>query len=480
MVSQDDAADAEHSSPSLNIFHERTQGFLAWHEGSIAPDALGANSIDLSAEAKATTVICPDKDADGLTSGVILHRTLRALGLPESRIHVHLQPKGETVHIENQRAKLATLLSSQAGEEGVPEHRYLFVLDQGTAASPALASPSNTTTLVIDHHFSTPESFPEASLHINASHSPPVATTSLLVHILCSELYPALEEPGLAWLAAVGTHGDLGNTLQWVPPFPDMTATFRVNNKKSINDAVSLLNAPRRTSKYDVISAWTALVNASSPSDILKGPHSGRLLEARAEVNAEVQKWGRAPPKFAMDGSIAVIRIDSKAQVHPVIATRWAGTLKSKKLRIVMCANTGHIEGMVNFSCRIAKCAIQRVAEEKRHAAIENGQDIDSDASDADTDVDIIAELKALAARHPSGTLRDRLGTDFARGHVQASGGIVGAKEFEELMEVLRVGEKPPKVEGEAASPAKGKSPNKAVEKNAQKNTLTSYFGKAG
>lgn len=371
----------------------------------------------------------------------------------------------------------------------MPEHRYLFVLDQGTARSPPLAPPSNTTTLIIDHHFSTPDSFPESSEHINASHTPPVATTSLLTHVLCSTLYPALEDPELAWLAAVGTHGDLGTSLQWTHPFPDMTATFRLNNRKSINDAVSLLNAPRRTSEYDVISAWTALVNATSPSDVLTGPHSVRLRNARAEVNAEVNKWGRAPPKFAMDGSIAVVRINSKAQVHPVIATRWAGSLKSKKLRIVMCANTGYLEGKINFSCRVAKCARERVAEEKRQMAVENGF-VDGEDGDEvsgaegmgpdDVHVDIIAELKELAARHPSGTLRERLGADFARGHVQASGGIVGEKEFEELMEVLRVGEKPPKAEGEGTSPAKGKSPKKAIDKNGQKNTLNSYFGKKG
>lgn len=420
-----------------------------------------------------------------MSSGVILHRTLVALGLPPSRIHVHVLPKGETIHVESQRAAIVALLSSQAGEEDVSQHRYLFVLDHGTAASPALAPPSNTTTLIIDHHFSTPESFPEASFHINASHSPPVSTTSLLTQTLCGELYPALREPDLAWLAAVGTHGDLGNTLQWTPPFPDMTATFRTNNRKSVNDTVSLLNAPRRTSEYDVISAWTALFNASSPADVLEGPHSGRLRDARAEVNGEVNKWGRAPPKFAMDGSIAVVKIHSKAQVHPVIATRWAGTLKSKKLRIVMCANTGYLEGKVNFSCRIAKCAIQRLAEEKRQAAAESGDgDAASEVLGAEgvvpdsNDVDIIAELKDLAVRHPSGTLRERLGPDFARGHVQASGGIVGTKEFDELMEVLRVGEKPPKADGDNKSPGKGAK--KTIDKNVQKNTLTSYFGKAG
>lgn len=65
------------------------------------------------------------------------------------------------------------------------------------------------------------------------------------------------------------------------------------------------------------------------------------------------------------------------------------------------------------------------------------------------------------------GTLIERLGDNFARGHKEASGGIVGVKEFEELCSLMGVGEKGDKVEGEG----KGK---KKVE--AQKNTLDGYF----
>jgi len=41
----------------------------------------------------------------------------------------------------------------------------------------------------------------------------------------------------------MGTHGDLGNTLKWKPPFPDMTEIFKTHTKKAINDAVALINA---------------------------------------------------------------------------------------------------------------------------------------------------------------------------------------------------------------------------------------------
>lgn len=48
-----------------------------------------------------------------------------------------------------------------------------------------------------------------------------------------------------------------------------------------------------------------------------------RLLSARAEINEEVEKHTHTPPKFSKDGKVAVLRIHSAAQIHPVIATRW-------------------------------------------------------------------------------------------------------------------------------------------------------------
>lgn len=54
-----------------------------------------------------------------------------------------------------------------------------------------------------------------------------------------------------------------------------------------------------------------------------------RLAQAREEVNLEVEKQTHTPPKFSKDGKIAVLKINSQAQVHPVIATRWVTVLHS-------------------------------------------------------------------------------------------------------------------------------------------------------
>jgi nanoRNase/pAp phosphatase (c-di-AMP/oligoRNAs hydrolase) len=379
-------------------------------------------------------LLVPDKDADGLTAGLILYRTFQTLGVDKALLDVHLIRKGTSVHDETERK---AMLEKQPG--------YIVILDQGSREAPPVVDDENVKSLILDHHLS--DAFPKGATVVSACHFPPVATTSLLTYEICKPLHPDIAS-SCAYLACIGTHGDLGNTLKWNSPFPDMTETFKQHTKKSINEAVSLLNAPRRTAKFDVITAWEALLSSTDPKDLLK---NGRLQAARAEINEEVELNTHTPPKFSPDGRIAVLRINSKAQVHPVIATRWAGYLNSKALEIVVCANYGYLPGMVNFSCRIARSARSR-----------------------DPPVNIIESLKAAADLSTDG-LRDRMGESFARGHKEASGGIVPTEAFEELMGLLKIGEKAEKKEGDETPKVKKV---KTIEKSPQKNTLANYFAK--
>lgn len=317
---------------------------------------------------------------------------------------------------------------------------FIVVLDQGSVACPPLVENPHRT-IVIDHHHALETDCPQDSLLVTACDYPPVATTSLLTYLICRELDDRVAEK-CDWLCVMGTHGDLGNTLKWEPPFPDMKATFKTYTKKALNDAVSLINAPRRTASFDVPTAWRALRAASSPKDVLGNKE---LLAARAEVNAEVERCTHTAPKFSADGKVAVFRISSAAQVHPVIATRWAGHLSSSKLEVVLVANEGYLPGMVNFSCRIPRSARAR-----------------------DPPVNIIEILKAAADQAADSSLRERLGESFARGHKEASGGIVPVAEFDELMEVLEVGKK-----SDASSHNKAQRATKT-----QGNTLMNYFAK--
>ncbi|KAG4431840.1 hypothetical protein IFR05_012678 [Cadophora sp. M221] len=380
------------------------------------------------AAAQKPTLIVPDKDADGLSSGVIIHRTLVTLGLNPKLLDVHLVHKGSNIHGDYERKAMSEKKAS-----------FVIVLDQGSRGGPPVVDDPDVKAIVIDHHLS--DDFPEGAEVVSACHYPPVATSALLTYEICKELHPDVATE-CGYLCAIGTHGDLGNTLKWLPPFPDMTETFKNHTKKLLNDCVSYINAPRRTGTYDVITAWNALLQAKDPKDILS---NRRLAQARREINTEVEKQTHTPPKFSKDGKIAVLKINSQAQVHPVIATRWAGTLKSKALEIVMVANYGYLPGKVNFSCRIARCA-----------------------RDREPAVNIIESLKAVADLD-TGDLIQRMGESFARGHKEASGGIVPTAEFEELCALMKVGEKPDKAEGESPTKKEG----------AQKNTLNNYFKKS-
>ena len=324
---------------------------------------------------------------------------------------------------------------------------YVFVLDQGSRRGAALLDLPHTC-LIVDHHFAEDGGFPAGAEYVTAHDCPPVATTSLLIYHICLPLHPDLSDK-ISWLAAMGTHGDLGTTLKWEPPFPDMTATFKRYPKKAINDAVGLVNAPRRSAAYNVKDAWDAVISASGPDSIKT---TEKLHDASLEVRRETERCTHTAPKFSADATICVLTISSAAQVHPVIATRWAGHLKSNKLEIVMCANEGYLPDKVNFSCRVAKVARGREGDEK---------------------VDIIKRLEGIVEGHPE--LRERLGQSFARGHKEASGGIVGRKEWEELKVIMGLDDsktKKKKLEKENGTATTKKMP-------VQKNTLANYFAKA-
>lgn len=171
-----------------------------------------------------------------------------------------------------------------------------------------------------------------------------------------------------------------------------------------------------------------------------------------------------------------------------MIAARWAGHLQSNKLEIVMVANEGYLDNKVNFSCRIPRCARNRktpvniIESLKAYASLPH-LNVASENGDAPKE----GPGREAEAEEAEPTLLQRMGERFARGHVQASGGIVAPKDFEELMRRMEVGVKKKKKEEEAeeekeASSSRG-SPSKTKKREidaTQKNTLLTYFGKKG
>ena len=113
------------------------------------------------AATRATTLLVPDKDADGLCGTMIVYRTLLALGLPADMIRAHFVSKGSNVHTESERVRMEK-----------HEPKFVIVVDQGSRKSGPLvkgAEDGTVQTLVIDHHWSS--AFPEGA---KASLSPSV------------------------------------------------------------------------------------------------------------------------------------------------------------------------------------------------------------------------------------------------------------------------------------------------------------------
>ena len=101
-----------------------------------------------SAASQTKTLIVPDKDADGLNAGVIIHKTLIALGMSPDLVGVHLISKNVTVHDEAERAAMLA-----------KDPKYIIIVDQGSRAAPPVVDSLDTKSLIIDHHLS--DEFPE-------------------------------------------------------------------------------------------------------------------------------------------------------------------------------------------------------------------------------------------------------------------------------------------------------------------------------
>ncbi|EYD76586.1 hypothetical protein Rumeso_01544 [Rubellimicrobium mesophilum DSM 19309] len=297
-------------------------------------------------------------DADGLSAVAILKRALDRADRPTE---VRITGKGENPWSPALRAEM---------KERRPGG--LLVADLGVREGDVLPG---TPTVLIDHHV--PTGAPGAATVISGHGWTPEPTSALLAY-WCAQ---ALGEAGdLLWLAALGLIGDMAEGAG----FPELSEAQARYGKTALRDAVSLVNAPRRTAQADPTPALALLLRCDSPKDLLKGghPETALLHEAKAEVAAALDSAKRVAPKVR--GDIALIRFASPCQIHPLIAQQWRGRLKDK---VVLAANTGYREGWVHFAARTA-----------------TGTDL----------------IRFLANHRPSGA-----GAEYGSGHAQATGGAL-------------------------------------------------------
>jgi single-stranded-DNA-specific exonuclease len=314
-------------------------------------------------------------DADGLAAGALFGRGLRRMGFADVRV-VH-SDRGENAFSDGARRRLAALRPDA-----------LIVTDLGVQSAGVL---SGVPTLYVDHH--RPEGEPADAAVVLGYGWEPIPASAWLAYEL---LAPLTDVADLDWIAAVGTIGDLGDKAPW-----DALPAIRKRwSGKWLREAVSLVNAARRASAFDVATPLRMLMEADDPRAVVEDDALGadRLRAYRAEVQTELAEARKRPPVFSATQPWALIPLDSGCQVHPLIAQQWRTRLPKFA---VIAANRGYLPGIVAFSARTQR-------KDLVLPALLRATDIGADDE-----------------------------ANFGRGHDQASGGQLPIPQFNRLMDAL-------------------------------------------
>jgi hypothetical protein len=263
-------------------------------------------------------------DADGLSALAILARAIEGAGRTAA---IRIVGKGENPWD-------AGFLAAFEG----PLPGGLIITDLGVREGAVLPGVP---TILIDHH--RPTGIPGDALVLSGHGIEPEPTSALLAYVCAQALGDCTD---LLWLAALGLIGDMADD-----GWPELVEAQARYGKTALRDAVSLVNAPRRTAAADAGPALRLLLASDGPKAITKGdsPDALALQAAKAEVRGAVEAARRVAPKVR--GDVALIRFHSPCQIHPLIAQQWRGRLKDK---IVLAANDGYRDGWVHFAARSA------------------------------------------------------------------------------------------------------------------------------
>lgn len=319
----------------------------------------------------ARVCIMHDSDADGVTAGVVLQRALERLGYES------------IARLAPDRERNAWTQSNRAAIRAHEPER-LFVLDLGSNSEPVI---DGVPTCFIDHH--RPEGVPDGATLISAYEWQPIPNTSLMVWELCRNLTDITDQ---LWVAAIGTFSDLGEKA----PFEIIADAKKLYKAKYLKEATALVNAARRASKHDPELAARALLAHDSPQALVEATtdEARGLRDAREEVKSAMTEARKAAPVFS--GQVALVRIDTPCQIHPLIAQSWRTRLPKY---IAICANEGYMPGRVNFSARTS------------------------------SDINILDYLKSFTLSADDGS--------FGHGHDQASGGSLPLALWNELLDKM-------------------------------------------
>ncbi len=266
-------------------------------------------------------------DADGVAAAAILARWLRTAGRP---VHVRIVGRGESAWSTEMRREL----------EAASDVAGIIATDLGVQSDPILPGKP---TILIDHHV--PAATETASTIVTGYGSEPIPTSSLLAYWCVSAI---VDPDPLLWIAVLGIIGDIAEKAG----FTELEEARVRYGITPLRRAVALINAARRSASGDAGPALALLMKASGPDDISSGKfaETAVLIRAQEEVKHEMDNARRVPPKVR--NGIALIRLHSPCQIHPLIAQQWRGRFKNE---IVIAVNTGYTPGSVHFAVRSAR-----------------------------------------------------------------------------------------------------------------------------
>ena len=284
---------------------------------------------------KATRIhVYTDADADGLPAAALLVRALHAAGYPH--VTTEARRKFENAWMPEVHARLAAL-----------HPQALLVVDLG--ARPDVVLPG-VPTLLIDHH--APFGTPPGAVLLTSYGTEPTATSGLLA-LWCAQAIAPDKAHELQWLAGISLLSDLGDKA----PFPELAESKARFGATALKDLTALLNAPRRSAAGDASVALELLLRAETPKQVMKSddPALAELRAAKVETSAALAMARKTAPKFStkwkkeLGADLAMVRISTPCQVHPLVALTWRGQLKHA---VVFGVNTGFRAGYVHFSGR--------------------------------------------------------------------------------------------------------------------------------
>ena len=296
------------------------------HRMKAYEDSISKTAVELKGfleNAGKEVVVLSHVDADGLCAATILKRFLKTRGIAAHHVY---PAKGENAYTPGTARRLAALKPDR-----------LFVLDLGVTAEPVLAGVP---TLVIDHH--RPFGQPEDAIVLSSYGTQPAPPTSLLTYDVVSRLTDIKD---VAWLAVVGTAGDLGSDFAFSQS-GDLSAEM---TKSNVREAEVIINSAKRASAYDIATAVRLVDHAGQVSDLIdhSSPEVVRLEASRQEVNREVKRCRHERPHFSW--KVAIIPFESPCDIQGLIAETWRRQLENY---LVIAANFGYIEGKVAYVIR--------------------------------------------------------------------------------------------------------------------------------